>query len=163
MWASQDVAQPASHAKLFRHPLYPRLAMTTASFAVQAAPGTRLVVYTPSDQATRRALEALVAEYGPVRRSPDGRAGRLTRRGPASWYRVRTVSRQVPTQPDRLGGSIQCRSTFSADPPKRTQNTVRDDFCRSAGKVTIAVIQLIVFQVQGVTKKYGPEHWTKHC
>ena len=64
MWASQDVAQSASHAKLFRHPRYPRLALTTASFAVQAAPGTRLVVYTPSDHATRRALEALVAEYG---------------------------------------------------------------------------------------------------
>jgi transcriptional regulator with XRE-family HTH domain len=64
MWASQDVAQSASHAKLFRHPRYPRLAMTTASFAVQAAPGTRLVVYTPSDQATRLAMAALVAEYG---------------------------------------------------------------------------------------------------
>jgi MmyB-like transcription regulator ligand binding domain len=80
MWASQDVAQSASHAKLFRHPL------------------------------------------GPF-------PGRF--------------------QHNRTGWAAQ----FSADPPKRTQNTVRDDFCRSAGKVTIAVIQLIVFQVQGVTRK----------
>ncbi len=64
MWATQDVAQSASHAKLFRHPRYPRLAMTSTSFAVQAAPGTRLVVYTPADDATREAMEALVAEYG---------------------------------------------------------------------------------------------------
>jgi transcriptional regulator with XRE-family HTH domain len=65
MWATQDVAQPASHAKVFRHPLYPRLAMTSTSLAVQAAPGTRIVVYVPSDDATRRAIEHLVAEYGP--------------------------------------------------------------------------------------------------
>jgi transcriptional regulator with XRE-family HTH domain len=64
MWATQDVAQPASHAKVFRHPHYPRLAMTATSLAVQAAPGTRMVVYAPSDDATRRAMEQLVAEYG---------------------------------------------------------------------------------------------------
>src|SRR5580700_11259695 len=65
MWATQDVAQPAYHAKVFRHPLYPRLAMTSTSLAVQAAPGTRLVVYAPSDDATRQAMEQLMAEYGP--------------------------------------------------------------------------------------------------
>jgi len=42
MWATQGVAQPASHAKVFRHPLFPRLAMTSTSLAVQAASGTRL-------------------------------------------------------------------------------------------------------------------------
>jgi transcriptional regulator with XRE-family HTH domain len=61
MWATQDVAQPAYHAKVFRHPLYPRLEMTSTSFAVQAAPGTRMVVYTPADDATRAAMELLVA------------------------------------------------------------------------------------------------------
>ncbi len=60
MWATQDVAQPASHDKVFRHPLYPRLAMTSTSLAVQAAPGTRLVVYVPADDATRQAMEHLV-------------------------------------------------------------------------------------------------------
>ena len=64
--ATQDVAQPASHAKVFRHPLFPRLAMTSISLAVQTAPGTRLVVYVPADDATRRAMEQLV-EAGPPR------------------------------------------------------------------------------------------------
>ena len=61
MWATQDVAQPAHYAKVFRHPLYPRLEMTSTSFAVQAAPGTRMVVYTPVNSATRAAMERLVA------------------------------------------------------------------------------------------------------
>jgi transcriptional regulator with XRE-family HTH domain len=62
MWATQDVAQPAQYAKVFRHPLYPRLPMTSTSFAVQAAPGARMVVYTPDDEATRAAMERLVAD-----------------------------------------------------------------------------------------------------
>ena len=64
MWATHDVAQPASHAKVFRHPLYPRLAMTSSSLAVQAAPGTRMVVYVPADQATREAMERIAMVYG---------------------------------------------------------------------------------------------------
>ncbi len=67
MWATQDVAQPAYHAKVFRHPLYPRLAMTSTSFAVQAAPGTRMVVYTPDDEATRAAMERLAGDGGVYR------------------------------------------------------------------------------------------------
>jgi transcriptional regulator with XRE-family HTH domain len=62
MWGTQDVAQPAQYVKVFRHPLYPRLPMTSTSFAVQAAPGARLVVYTPDDEATRAAMERLVAD-----------------------------------------------------------------------------------------------------
>ena len=61
MWATQDVAQPAYYAKVFRHPLYPHLEMTSTSFAVQTAPGTRMVVYTPDNDATRAAMERLVA------------------------------------------------------------------------------------------------------
>jgi hypothetical protein len=61
MWATQDVAQPGYRAKVFRHPLYPRLEMTSASFTVPAAPGTRMVVYTPADQAMRAGMERLVA------------------------------------------------------------------------------------------------------
>jgi len=56
------VAQPAYYAKVFRHALYPRLEMTSTSFAVQAAPGTRLVVYTPDNEATRTAMERIVAD-----------------------------------------------------------------------------------------------------
>ena len=62
MWATQDVAHPHYHAKVFRHPLYPRLQMTSTSFAVQTAPGTRLVVYTPDNEATRTAMERLTAD-----------------------------------------------------------------------------------------------------
>ena len=62
MWATQDVAHPHYYAKVFRHPLYPRLEMTSTSFAVQTAPGTRMVVYTPDNQATRVAMERLVAD-----------------------------------------------------------------------------------------------------
>jgi hypothetical protein len=62
IWATQDVAQPAYYAKVFRHPLYLRLEMTSTSFAVQTVPGTRLVVYTPDTVATRTAMERLVAD-----------------------------------------------------------------------------------------------------
>jgi hypothetical protein len=62
MWATQDVAHPRYHAKVFRHPLYPRLEMTSTSFAVHMAPGTRMVVYTPDSEATRVAMERLVAD-----------------------------------------------------------------------------------------------------
>jgi len=62
MWATQDVANPHYLAKVFRHPLYPRLEMTSSSFAVQGTSGTRMVVYTPDNEATRAALEELVAD-----------------------------------------------------------------------------------------------------
>jgi transcriptional regulator with XRE-family HTH domain len=62
MWATQDVAHPAAHTKIFRHPLYPQLPMTSTSMTLQACPGTRLVVYTPVDTQTRRAMQHIVAE-----------------------------------------------------------------------------------------------------
>ena len=62
MWATQDVAHPHYYAKVFRHPLHPRLEMTSTSFAVHTAPGTRMVVYTPDNEATRAAMERLVAD-----------------------------------------------------------------------------------------------------
>ena len=36
--------------------------MTSTSFAVQSAPGTRMVVCTPDNEATRVAMERLVAD-----------------------------------------------------------------------------------------------------
>jgi transcriptional regulator with XRE-family HTH domain len=64
MWAEQEVASPASYLKIFRHPAYKRLSMTTNSLAVLAAPGTRMVVYTPTDDVTRRAVASLIAGEG---------------------------------------------------------------------------------------------------
>jgi transcriptional regulator with XRE-family HTH domain len=62
MWATQDVAQPASITKVFRHPLYPRLPMRSTSLTLQGCVGARLVVYIPVDAQTRRAIEHVVAD-----------------------------------------------------------------------------------------------------
>jgi phosphoribosylcarboxyaminoimidazole (NCAIR) mutase len=70
MWAEHEVANPATYIKLFRHPVYDRLAVTTNSLAVMAAPGTRMVVYTPADQATRQAVACLIAGAGAGARFP---------------------------------------------------------------------------------------------
>jgi transcriptional regulator with XRE-family HTH domain len=61
MWAQHEVSSPASYQKIFRHPVHERLSLTTNSLAVLAAPGTRMVVYTPADDATRRAVASLIA------------------------------------------------------------------------------------------------------
>ena len=58
------MASPATYLKIFRHPVYERLTMTTNSLAVLAVPGTRMVVYTPADDATRAALACLIAGQG---------------------------------------------------------------------------------------------------
>jgi transcriptional regulator with XRE-family HTH domain len=78
MWAEHEVANPATYLKLFQHPKYERLAMTTNSLAVLAAPGTRMVVYTPADEPTRRAVASLIAGEGAGARFPcwEAHAGR---------------------------------------------------------------------------------------
>ncbi len=70
MWAQHEVSSPASYQKIFRHPAYERLSLTTNSLAVLAAPGTRMVVYTPADDATRRAVASLIAGYAADARFP---------------------------------------------------------------------------------------------
>jgi transcriptional regulator with XRE-family HTH domain len=70
MWAQQEVASPATYQKLFRHPAHDRLVMTTSSLAVLAAPGTRMVVFTPADEATRAAVASLIAGDGASARYP---------------------------------------------------------------------------------------------
>ncbi len=70
MWAQHEVASPASYLKIFRHPAHKRLSMTTNSLAVLAAPGTRMVVYTPADETTRRAVARLIAGEGTDARFP---------------------------------------------------------------------------------------------
>ncbi len=76
-----SATQPAYHAKVFRHPLYPRLEMTSTSFAVQDAPGARMVVRTPDDETTRAAMERLVADpdehHFPCWQAHQGRAREL--------------------------------------------------------------------------------------
>jgi transcriptional regulator with XRE-family HTH domain len=70
LWAQHEVASPASHLKVFRHPRYKQLAMTSTSLGVLGTPGTRLVVYTPADDACRAALDSLIAAEGADVRYP---------------------------------------------------------------------------------------------
>ncbi len=64
LWAEHDVASSVSYVKIFRHPAFDRLAMTSTSFGVLAEPGTRMVVYNPADQACRIAVGKLLAGEG---------------------------------------------------------------------------------------------------
>jgi len=70
MWAQHEVASTTTYDKIFQHPAHPRLAMTSNSLAVNAMPGTRMVVYTPVDETTRAALASLVAGEGADARFP---------------------------------------------------------------------------------------------
>ncbi len=69
-WASHDVAQPTSHTKRFRHPTAGLVTTTSTSFAVNAVPGARLVVYTPDDEPSEKALARLAAGDGADARFP---------------------------------------------------------------------------------------------
>ena len=64
LWDAQEVASQATYLKIFRHPAHDRLVLTTTSLAVLAVPGTRVVVYTPADEATRAAISGLLAGEG---------------------------------------------------------------------------------------------------
>lgn len=70
LWAQHEVASPATYLKIFRHPAHDRLVMTTTSFGVHAAPGTRMIVYTPADETTSAAISALIAGQGADARYP---------------------------------------------------------------------------------------------
>jgi transcriptional regulator with XRE-family HTH domain len=70
LWAQHEVAGPVSYRKVFRHPAHGRMVMTTNSLAVLAAPGHRMVAYTPADAACRAALDRLTAGDGVGARFP---------------------------------------------------------------------------------------------
>jgi transcriptional regulator with XRE-family HTH domain len=60
-WAAHEVAQPASYTKVFRHPGLGLITTTSTSFAVQAIPGARMVIYAPADEQSRAAVARLAA------------------------------------------------------------------------------------------------------
>jgi hypothetical protein len=60
LWDEHEVASPAAYLKIFRHPAYPQLVLTTTSLGVQAVPGTRVIVYRPADESTRVAIGKLL-------------------------------------------------------------------------------------------------------
>ena len=64
LWDEHDVASPVTYLKVFRHPAYPRLVMTSTSLGILAVPCARIVVYTPADEETRTAISKLLAGDG---------------------------------------------------------------------------------------------------
>src|SRR5215468_2337341 len=70
LWDEHGVANQATYLKIFRHPAYERLAMTTTSLAVLAVPCTRVVVYTPADEITQQAISSLLRGEGAEARFP---------------------------------------------------------------------------------------------
>jgi len=56
--------EPASYAKIFRHPRFGRLEATSTSFAMQAVPGARLTAFIPADDHARAVMELLAAGDG---------------------------------------------------------------------------------------------------
>ena len=55
------MAQPTSHTKRFRHPTLGLITTKSTSFAVTAVPGARMVVYTPDDPRSEKAVARLAA------------------------------------------------------------------------------------------------------
>jgi hypothetical protein len=60
LWAEHGVAEGGVHVKVFRHPALGELnVVSTALEVAAAAPDTRMMVYTPNDEATRERFELL--------------------------------------------------------------------------------------------------------
>ncbi|MFG3438010.1 helix-turn-helix transcriptional regulator [Nonomuraea sp. NPDC047897] len=59
LWARQDVAEPGPREKLMRHPRVGAMRFVTTVLH-SPAPETRMVIYTPMDDATREAIDRLL-------------------------------------------------------------------------------------------------------
>jgi transcriptional regulator with XRE-family HTH domain len=70
IWAAHDVAQPVSHTKRFRHPTFGVITAKSTSFAVNAVPGARMVIYTPDNAHSEEAVARLAAGEGLTDRFP---------------------------------------------------------------------------------------------
>ncbi|MCK2214603.1 helix-turn-helix transcriptional regulator [Actinomadura sp. ATCC 31491] len=58
LWARQDVAEPGPRVKRYRHVEHGPLSFSTTSLT--AGPEIRMIVYTPTDEATRSVVDKLV-------------------------------------------------------------------------------------------------------
>lgn len=94
LWRNGDVAPPGDRVKVVTHASTGEVRLTSTSLAVGGLPETRIVVYTPNDEAGREALALLMTIEDPVLGCPrharrlseiraEQRAARL-RRQPAS-------------------------------------------------------------------------------
>jgi hypothetical protein len=70
IWAAHDVAQPASHVKHLRHPTFGLITAKSTSFAVNALPGARMVIYTPDNARSEEIIGRLAAGEGLTDRFP---------------------------------------------------------------------------------------------
>jgi transcriptional regulator with XRE-family HTH domain len=61
LWASHDVALSASSTKIFRHHAAGEIRTRTLPLDIAAAPGARLVTYTPTDEESRERIGWLLA------------------------------------------------------------------------------------------------------
>ncbi|XVQ15290.1 hypothetical protein ACQP1W_23020 [Spirillospora sp. CA-255316] len=61
LWARHDIAGPRPCDKLFRYPGVGEIATRTTGLEVTGAPGLRVVVYTPVDEASRERIAWLHA------------------------------------------------------------------------------------------------------
>jgi transcriptional regulator with XRE-family HTH domain len=60
MWAAQEVAGPGRHVKIFRHASVGTVRLASTSMNLAIPPETRLLVYTPMDADTEKALSWLL-------------------------------------------------------------------------------------------------------
>ncbi|HEY1489145.1 MAG TPA: helix-turn-helix transcriptional regulator [Micromonosporaceae bacterium] len=70
MWAKHDVAGLANQVKLFIQNVGEPIQATAVSLAISAAPETRIVVYTPVDEANRERMRRITADPPAIRLCP---------------------------------------------------------------------------------------------
>jgi transcriptional regulator with XRE-family HTH domain len=66
LWAEHGVADGGVRVKVFRHPAIGELNVVVTSFDVAATPETRMIVYTPNDEVTRKGFEMLSLDQLPT-------------------------------------------------------------------------------------------------
>jgi hypothetical protein len=59
LWARHEVAEAQTRLRIFRHPEAGELRFMVSELEVSVLPGTRFIVYTPEDTATRARLSVI--------------------------------------------------------------------------------------------------------
>ncbi|WP_236572850.1 MmyB family transcriptional regulator [Streptomyces sp. GS7] len=73
LWAGGDVAPHARRMKVIRHASVGEVRLVSTSLVVGAVPETRIVVYTPADEESRRLTAVLRTVHDPVLGCPAHR------------------------------------------------------------------------------------------
>ncbi|MGD3107289.1 hypothetical protein [Streptomyces sp. YGL11-2] len=73
LWAGGDVAPHGTHMKVIRHASVGEVRLVSTSLVVGVAPETRIVVYTPADEESRRLTAVLRTVHDPVLGGPAHR------------------------------------------------------------------------------------------